>query len=37
MHTDASERGSRLQNGGLFIAKRTLAWPEQSDGKGVPA
>ena len=29
--------GSRLQNGGHRIAKRSLAWPERSDGKSVPA
>ena len=34
---DATERGSRLQNGGHWIAKRTLAWRERSEGKGVPA
>ena len=37
IHPDASERGSRLQNGGHRIAKRSLAWRERSEGKSVPA
>ena len=34
---DALERASRLQNGGHRIAKRSLAWPERSEDKSVPA
>ena len=36
MDTDTSELGSRLQNGGHQNAKRSLAWPERSEGNSAP-